>query len=188
MLGCKISLLWNKARTACQCGEMGMGWKTNATPTSRNSSPRFLWLEPIPSSQSCSQAPIFQCLSPTLLYRPWCLLSGWSTQGRLHGGKSGGGKRADWFKHNKCNADEIYAAARNIPAGKCEERASHRSQLAGLAGSSLDCCRGWAGITQSAMQRLQTLLISSHCEHRRLDSPSASPTAPYYTELKLHPH
>lgn len=51
-----------------------------------------------------------------------------------------------------------YTVARYIPADKCQERASPRYQLAGLAGSSLDCCSGWAGITQSAKQRLQTCL------------------------------
>lgn len=85
-----ISLLW-KTQLLGMCGE------TEAPPTSRNSSPRFLWLEPILSSRSCWWAPIFRCLSPTLLYRPWCLLPGWSTRYRVNEGNGRrGGNQANW--------------------------------------------------------------------------------------------
>lgn len=114
---------------------LGMCGETKAPPTSRNSSPRFLWLEPTLSSRSCWWAPIFRCLSPTLLYRPWCLLPGWSTRYPVNEGKGRGGTKQTGVYYNKCTADEKRCATtRNIPAGKCQERDSHRCQLAGLAG------------------------------------------------------
>lgn len=71
--GMRCTCTWCLHELVCN---LTVHWK----PTSRNSSPRFLWLGSIPFSQSCWWAPIFQYLSPTSPYRPWCLPLGWSTQ------------------------------------------------------------------------------------------------------------
>lgn len=60
-------------------------------------------------------------------------VSGWRRQ--RPGGVGGGVTKQTGVYYNKCTADEKRCATtRNIPAGKCRERTSHRCQLAGLAG------------------------------------------------------
>lgn len=113
-------------------------------PTSRNSSRRFLWLEPIPSSQSCWWALISQYLSPTSPYRPWCLPLGWSTKQQVNIWK-----QTDMSQNNTMHKKEgkKHAATNNLPANQCQETASHQHQLAGLA-LLAGCCWILPGLLQ----------------------------------------
>lgn len=100
-------------------------------PTSRNSSPRSLWLESSPSSQSCWWALISQYLSPTSPYRPWLPPTGVEHKTTGKQTEKQDPRQAD--AKRKMHAATMHQG-RRLPANQCQETASHQHQLAG-AGS-----------------------------------------------------